>query len=363
MPNNNVTILPFATSTPIRINTPLPVNTQVVNTQPPAQGTTGGGNDAIVITSADGVLIRLDGSRFPGFENATAFDYNDFASAAYFGGTNEIFVNGQPLRISPANEFGAMSPDLRATQVAVSPSGRYVAFVLESDSNFNQFGVWVVDIGTNQSWQMYRNDLSQSRRATRILWAPNSTYILIQLSTPAGSHYTVLPIPEGTDQRNNQANAGYNLQPFEDAVVSLDNRTVIVSGLARPVAEYGIGEGWILGRINLLYPSGEYPTPFTAYDFASAGISFTRAAADIGGAQIAFLGSTSSEGPYRLYVVTPPGVPVAVSGEIPGRVLSWDWSPGHSSLLVTTTSGRLYLVRTNGSIADLGPAPRSARWR
>jgi Tol biopolymer transport system component len=322
---------------------------------------------AQLLVNWGGQIQRYNGSTYAGFEYAAAWDValnsdgSVLAGAAYFVGDNEIYMNGAPLRVSPASEFGPMNSALYVTQLQVSPNGRYVAFILESESDYNQFGVWVYDLWTNQSWQMFRNDVANGRRARRLFWAPNSTVVLIELSTPAGTHYTYLGVSESADVRNNQANAGYQLSPYQDAVWSLDSASIVVSGLAYDDPARGVSYGQFLGRIQLLQNGA-----MTFYNFSSAGISYTRAAADVGGGQIAFLGSNSPDGPYRLYVMTPPGVPVAVTREIPGRVVSWDWSPRRSALMVITNSSagrKLWLVRPNGTVSDLGNAPISAQWQ
>lgn len=368
------TIVAAATPTPFIPPTPggsgggNTTNPTAVAVNPAGQTVPVGGEAGQIVVNYGGGLQRYVGGTFAGLEGATTFDLafnadgSVLAGAAYYIGTNEIFVNGQPLRVSPASEFGPMDPQLYVTQMQVSPSGRYVAFILESETNFNQFGVWVYDFWTNESWQMYRNDLADNRRARRLFWSPNSTVVLVELSTPAGSHYTYLPVPTDSGQRNNQANSGYLLAPYQDASFSPDSTSIIVSGLAQSYAPHGVSYGQILGRIQLLDPNN----PFVAYNFTAAGISYTRAGTDIGGGQIAFLGSNSTDGPYRLYIVAPPGAPRAVSGEIPGSVRSWEWNARRTALLVITNTAngrRLWIVRTNGAVSDAGNGPIEARWQ
>jgi hypothetical protein len=304
-------------------------------------------------------------------------DYSRGGQLAYYDATtNDIYLGGNRLATSPASEFGGMDPRLRLTEMKWSPTSRYVAFVLDSAENYEQFGVWVVDLGTGESWQVMRNDPSQGRRATDVTWSENGTVLLIEIAYPGGTYQTFLPIPGDSEARRNQANLGFRIHPYQDASWSLDQgyHSVIVSGMAWPSDEHQHGQGPQLGRINLFYEPGT--NPFTSYNsyLPAAGIGYTRAATEIpdplaGGTWVvAFLGAPAEGGPYRLYVMPRNGgTPVVRSNrDIPGQIVSWEWNEARTALLavVQTAQGRrLWIVNTSGASYDAGPAPLEATWR
>jgi hypothetical protein len=119
----------------------------------------------------------------------------------------------------------------------------------------------------------------------------------------------------------------------------------------------------VVGRVLL-----DQEQTFIPYDFSSAGVGFTASATELGDGRIAFLGSPGPDGPFRLFIMSVGGATVPVSGEISGRILSWEWNRSRTALLLLVDNGgtrQLWVIRTNGSIQNATPsggAPSIAQW-
>lgn len=335
------TALPFATVTPLPTLAPviLPTFTPLFN---------GGGNipegDSLLYVNPGGEITSINGGSAQAV--GQVFDVGPQGQMAFFGNDNQLYAHGEKVKMSPASEFG-LALDMFVRQMDWSPDGRYLAVVFGSRAGaegVTSAGVWVMDFYNMQSWQVLRDAWDVT--STRVQWSPNSTVVLITANTPSGTMMTFLPL-------NYDANQEFRRHPYQDSTWALDSASVIVSGQHQ--------QGYfILGRVNL-----DDEQTYTGYDFSGAGITVTRAAAEVSGGQICFLGGNDPAGPFVLYRMTPGNVPVAVSNAIPGPIVQWEWNRSRTALLVVTADRQLWILRTNGSIQNATPTngiPSEIHW-
>jgi len=272
-----------------------------------------------------------------------------------------LYVNGQPVVVSPASQYG-LHENLAFTGVDWSPNGRLLALRVDAaDPNaFNGIdsGIWIYEPATGRSWQVFRDtyagqvaQLDEQRRAIAVHWAPNGTALVIQVETPLGLANVFMPV-------GHDANQVIDAIPYADATWAPDSAALIVSGATW-------GGGTVVGRVVLdaTWTYTEYANQF------SAGLIMQAATPLING-QIAFFGS-SGQGVIALYVMPafPGAQPQRVSGFVNGLIASVEWNAERTSALVTVLSGesyRLWVVRIDGTMQDVTPAsgqPSAAHWR
>ncbi len=333
------TALPFSTVTPI------PTIAPVIPPSPTPLSVAGGGGfvaegDSLSFINASGEITSVNGNVQA---SGRTFDISPQGQMAVFGYDGQLYANGQQVLLSPSSGFG-LAPDMYVKYMNWSPDGRYLAVVFGSTAGtdgLTSAGVWVMDFATMQSAQILRD--AWDVNSLRAEWSPNSTAVLITVDTPSGMVTTFLPA-------NYDVNNGFRRHPYQDSSWALDSASVIVSGRHN--------EGYyVLGRVNL-----DFDQTYASYDVASAGITVTRAATDIGGGRIAFLGATDPAGPFTLYMLTPGSAPTALVGGIPSGIASWEWNRTHTALLVVTTDRQLWIVRTNGTAQNAGVGVGEVHW-
>jgi hypothetical protein len=269
------------------------------------------------------------------------------------------------MDVSP---FSAFSPNTaeennaRVTQVKWSPNGRYIAFMVdtESDDSTNNDsqndGIWFLDAAYPQSGfppvQLFhdcppapgcalveRSAGPYEFRSLGFEWNPNSTAILIQLELPdiAARGFTVVPAIPDPGQAS-------RLPPtfrYDFASWGINSERVLASG----AGEDGIvGLRWI-DPIN--------GTRTLIFDASSAGLWIGHAVERPNG-QIVALGSPNGAGSaYRIYNGN--GTPLTdfIGPTAPERVA---WSPDRSAvLLVINENGlrRYYVAGINGRVDEI----------
>ena len=303
----------------------------------------------ISIRSSDGTFIASDGSPVAG--GAFSYDFGPDGQTAAFYGTNELFVNGVPLRTSPASTFG-LGADEVITQIRWSPNGALVAFIIHSDdpANFDR-GVWVYNPGAGVSTQLLRTDY---RRPLDMLWSPNSGALLIKLNSesPPGITHTILAMDANANDPN------YIMHTYSDGTWAPDSGSVVFSGR-------NTDGSIVLGRVEL---PDQYYVPITA---TAPDVVFTYAAIQAFNGQIYFLGSSTEFGPFRLYSTTSVGgTALAVSStSVSGQIVSSEWDANRSALLLlldVNGTRRAYLLSIGGGVTDITPASGvggGVRWR
>jgi hypothetical protein len=272
-----------------------------------------------------------------------------------------LYVNGQPVVVSPASQYG-LHENLAFTGVEWSPNGRLLALRVDAaDPNaFNAIdsGIWIYDPATGRSWQVFRDtyagqvaQLDEQRRAIAVHWAPNGTALVIQVETPLGLANVFMPV-------DHDANQVIDAIPYADATWAPDSASLIVSGVKW-------SSGTVVGRVAL-----DTNWTYTEYTNQYSTGLIMQAATQLANEQLAFFGS-SGQGAVALYVMSafPGAQPQRVSGFINGLIASVEWNSERSSALVTVLNGgsyHLWVVRTDGTMQNITPAggqPSAAHWR
>ncbi len=273
-----------------------------------------------VLIPGTGIDLRLVRSR----------DTSVLGVTAAIDGSGRLTINNQP--------FSAHIPrtEMQCTQVKWSPDGRWLAFVLQMPNaqsdprNWQRLlddGLWVLDTTTNTAYFVYRqmydnpDDSPQVRLIDDITWAPDNDAILVTLRRHQGSKASVIVGVGGAVASPSQ----YANQSAKFAVHDY------AGGAALPDSQGFVVTSSIPGqssRLGILYRDGRFEQ--TA-DGAALGL-WMQNAARLPDGRYAFLGKPSPTGrfedsasPLRLYVMSPGGPPIAVSGLIPGNVLFADW--------------------------------------
>ena len=281
---------------------------------------------------------------------------------AAVSGARVLYINGAPLSVSPSSAYG-LHPNLRYGDVAWSPDGRYLAFLVEAldPYAFNGIdtGVWVYDAASGQTWQVFRNtyagqaeQLADQRRALRVTWAPNGLALAITVETPLGLGTVFLPV-------DHAANDAVNAIPYADATWTPDSRALIVSGPTWNGSS-------VIGRVEL-----NAQWTYTEYQNQARNGLVMRAAAQLPDGWIAFIGSPVGQSAYALYVVPAAADAPAtrVSAPIYGQFVAAEWNAGRSAVLLTVQSAgqpHTWIVRTDGAAQEVnlsGGAFSAAHWR
>jgi hypothetical protein len=270
-----------------------------------------------------------------------------------------LYVNGQPVTVSPASQFG-LHENLSFGDLVWSPDGQRLAMRVDAadPGAFNGIdsGIWIYEPATNRSWQIFRNtyqaaQLADQRRAVTVRWAPNGLALVVTVDTPLGRANVFMPVDHDVNQY-------INAIPYAYATWAPDSGSLIVSG-------YQWGGSTVVGRVML-------DTNWTTTEYLSqptAGLVM-QAAIQLADGRIAFLGGPTPDS-FGLYIIQPVSgaLPVRLSPLIPGQIISAEWNAARSAVLVTAQVGggyRLWVIRIDGTAQDTTPtvgAPDAAHWR
>lgn len=299
----------------------------------------------------------ITGARFALSGGAWRFSLNpQTGTYARVDGRGTLFVNagqgdgGQPLTGSPFTPFGGTLEENNAPvgQVAWSPDGRYLAYLVDTeldagtanDANSDD-GLWYYDPAAGGSFPLLRDcrptavclvnvdGEPQQLRSTAFQWNFASNAILVQLTLPTEGDraaFTVVTVPDNAAQRR-------RVHRYDSAAWSIDNQTIIASGTS-PSGAIGVF------RVN---PADGGET--VLFDAGSRGLWVQDAIETLDG-RLFMLGTAAGRGsPVALY----DGRGVALTGPIgttaPVRVA---WSPNRTAVLVVTADGRHFLVGIGG---------------
>lgn len=340
----------FASATPGIIFLNTPVQAQATNTPFGLDGNTN--NDlpsGIIIRRAGGGFVTALGDSVAGWEGALAYDVGPQGQSAAYYGDGEFYVNGAPLRSSPASEYG-LGADKAVTDIAWSPNGGAVAFVISGQDPSNQDrGVWVHYPGAN-SQQILR---LYEREAVDLRWAPDNALLLARLQTTTEEgyvyySYAVLDLDFNTAPRE----VGY-----PQATWALDGRSIIFSGANIQDLLYWRwnGDDW-----------QEIRVPITT---AGAPNFFKYCAIESTTGQLLLLGASAETGPFQLYRVSLAGgsaTPIAANDPPTGFVSSCEWDANRSTLLVVLNNNgtrTAYLFWANSGVNPIGTVTGPIRWR
>lgn len=286
------------------------------------------------------------------------FAVSGSGSVAAVGYDRSLYINGQRLEVSPSSRFG-MHENLAVGDVVWSPDGQRLAFRVDV-ANPNEFnaidsGIWIYEPASSRSWQIFRNtyqaeQLHDQRQAVTVAWAPNGFALVVTVETPLGRANVLVPV-------DHNVNEVIQSLPYADATWTTDSAALIVSG-------YSNNQMSVVGRIAL-----DANWTYTQYLSQHTTGLVMQAALQLYDGRIAFLGA-SAGGSFALYMVQPPAAqPIRVSQVIDGQILSAEWNPERTAVLVTAQTGsgqRLWVVRTDGAVRDSTPTGGSlgaAHWR
>lgn len=331
-------------------NTPTPLAFPTLSGENNSGGNTNGTvpqANAIVVQDLSGVIRNSSGQELA---TGRAFDVGPQGQLAVQGLDGQLYTPNGKLGTSPASEFG-LREGANVGYIDWSPAGGSIAFTFRypDDGNVDN-GVWVYHTYNNTSQQIYRD--VWDRRAERVSFSPDSSVVLVRVITPDGSTANFF-LPATWE-----ANQGVPVTHYyADATWGRGGTSIIVSG-----PRTGGGES-VLGRVLL-----DNDQTFVPYNFSSARVSYTAAGTELADGRLAFLGSNSATGAFRLYLMPINGVATAVSSDIPGRILSWEWNASRTALLLVMDNvgtRQLWVVNTNGTAQNATPitsAPSIARW-
>jgi hypothetical protein len=282
------------------------------------------------------------------------------------------FASGQGGRFlgSPFSEPEPQQADLnqaRIAQIAYSPDGRYLAFLVDTDGDENgandssNDGVWVVAIDPATGAQVggafillrdcppepgclivNRPDAPYRYRSLRFQWSPSSDALLVELDLPEEGRRGVAIVYPANGEGQSQTRVP--VLRYDYAAWSNDGSRLIVSGRA-PDGQVVFGS---VGR------EGGDPQLTAA---SAIGLGWIQDATQRPNGQIVFLGSASGPGgPLRLYSASGAALTADIGATAPIRVT---WSPDRSAALVVTMDNGVptyYAVfAATGEIRNLSP--------
>lgn len=326
--------------------------------------------DSVVISYAGQVVPLLDingvsNTNTP-FAQGEVFAINHTGQVAAVGGDHQLYVNGAPMTVSPASQFG-LPPNLSVRDIVWSPDGHRLALRVDAanpnERNAISSGIWIYEPGSNRSWQVLRTtyegqvaQLHQQQRPVAIQWSPDGNGLVITVETPLGRGNVVTSTFR--DINNPDFNDLLDPLPYPYATWGVNSQTLIVSG-----TKWGEPTS-VVGRIVI-----DKNWAYTSY-FTQAVTTFVEifSAVELYNGQIAFLGEVEPA-TFALYLGAPNVQPERVSPLLEGHVLSVEWNPERTAALITasTEAGlRLWIVRIDGTAQDVTPLsgyPTAVHWR
>lgn len=344
----SATVQPLPTRTPINLPTILPIDPQV---RVFALSTEGGISSGGFPLLPDTILFE----RNP--VNPAQYAVTDASGQLYFTGING--ENAARVDVSPFSEFPAFSPEENTalvSDIAWSPDGRYLAFLVDSERSAEHAndGVWFFQPGVMPPNQLIVDcprpdhpgctitgsptgpDLWQS---LALEWSPDSSALLVQTALPSEGRLalTIIRTSFSEDVRD--------IHPpvirYDYGSWSNDSRRILVSGSAPDDNIY-------LAWINPDDPS-QIEVIFVARD---AGLWMQNAVQRPDGS-IVTLGAPFTEGgrdgTQRIY--TSDGQPLTgpIGSGPPQRV---EWSPDRSAVLIVQGE-HVYLATIAGEVTDI----------
>jgi hypothetical protein len=358
----------FITLTPVLPPTPLPAPVISVPTVPVPPGSVN--TVAYILTTSGGVsgqVVQMPGgtttiTRSPLNPNHVAlvdargllFLYTDFAGGQ--GGR----IQGSPF--SEPEPQTAETNQARVVQTVYAPNARYVAFMIDTDSDgsgdndSSNDGIWVLPVDpqtgapTGGAFILLRDcppgctivnrpDAPYQYRSLRFEWSPQGDTLLVELDLPEEGRRGVALLNPALGEA--QAQTRVPVLRYDYASWSTDGTRLVVSGRA-PDGQV------VIGTVN---PDGGNPA-LTAV--SSLGLGWAQDAAQLANGQILFLGGAAPSAPLRLYNASGTALTGDIGSAPPVRVR---WSPDRRGVMVVTEENGIrehYLVTvSNGAIARI----------
>lgn len=256
-----------------------------------------------------------------------------------------------------------------------SPDGNWLAYIVQTPGAVERQltalqsiddGVWVLEVynPTAKPRHVLRNHYVPGsneypyRVAVNLSWAPDSDAILVNIIGQGGTAGVVLT---GRSRYANEREPGlFQTLPFAGAAWL--NEGGWITATSDPTRSTQIG---VVDRRSAVF------SPILDGAAVGLGMSYPMALAD---GRVAFLGLPSATGRLengalglRLYVLALGGVPQQVSIPLEGAVLSAEWNPARTALLVNLRaydgSLRAAIMSINGGITYLTSGSAFTSWR
>lgn len=349
-------------------STPLPTEIALIGNQPQAAPTAGlPGFRSYALTTAGGSVV---GTLFEPPGGAVSFSINPADGRAARINTQGSIVlapsivdGGTRLTRSPFSEFEPQSADdnsARVVQVAWSPDGRYLAFLVDTDSDAatqndaSNDGVWflspAVDSATDPTYQLTRdcppdigcsllNAPYERRRSLDFQWNFQSTALLVRTQLVDEGRIGFVVVDAVADPAYSSAQRP--VQRYEYASWVPDRNSIIGSGIGPD----GFAGVWRINRddgsVTLI--------------FDGSGGLYPRSAVERTNGRVYMLASTTGPaGAVALYDAAS-GAPLTapIGSSAPVRV---DWSPTRDAVLVVTLENgvpRYFVAEVNGSLNEI----------
>jgi len=276
----------------------------------------------------------LDGNRLALVDvRGLLFIFRDFA-----GGEGARVVSSPFSQPEPAS---AETNNARVTQIAYSPDARYLAFLIDTDSDASNDndssndGIWVLplDVATGAPTGgaavllrdcppeagcliVERPDAPYQYRSLSMAWSPQGDALLIALELPEeGRQGVSIVYPDAPD-----ATTRPPVLRYDHASWSNDGQRLVVSGRDP--------DGRVV--VGTVTRTGDDPQ---LRDASSLGLGWSQSAVQRPDGNIVFLGSADSTGgPLSVYDWDGTALTGPIGNRRPSRVA---WSPDRSAVLVT----------------------------
>lgn len=370
-----VTPLEALTSTPL----PTPPTLEVINPTPlPTLITADPSTFSFALSTSNGVLnssaFSLPGSTTSFARNPV--DPNRYATVDTSGLlylVSDIAGGGRArMTFSPFSDNvppSARENNANVTQVAWSPDGRLLAFLVDTDSDdfhdndLQNDGVWYLEprreTETDPTYQLLRDcppepscsivdagDGPFRWRSLRFEWNAQSSGILVTVQLPDENRQGFIVVDAVPD--TNYAQTRQPVYRYDFASWAQDGSGIIASG-ANGAGQVGV---WRINRA-----SGQEEMLF---DGSSRGL-WVQSAVERPGGQVVMLGSFGGAGgAMALYDTNGTALTGTIGSAAPARV---DWSPDHSAVLLVVPEGgvpRYYVAQVNGQAREITQAVAGA---
>lgn len=279
-----------------------------------------------------------------------------------------VTADGRLLINGMAYDGGGKHIRQRYVTVSWSPDGRWLAYAVQTpgaEQGVLDFlttiddGVWVLDTQSPgaQPVQVFRNtyfrasNVAPYRIATSIAWANDNYAMLITVQTVAGPAIVLAGV---RGERQYFDNTSATWLP--------DSSGWVTTTLPGP---NGV-------ELRVVDRNGK-PTSILSGAMVGLWMQYPAQTAD---GRYAFLGKPAANGltatpasSLQLYIYTPGGIPVGVSDPLDGDVISAEWNPARTAVLVVlrmTRGVETKVVTLDGRIVDYTDAARGlpgARWQ
>ncbi|MEP7287397.1 MAG: hypothetical protein ABI947_16695 [Chloroflexota bacterium] len=314
LPGTGVAVAPFTATVAVVTATPAPFSGQSILT-------------------ANGVL------QLPPVENAALvadFDVSAAGNRAVIDQNLNMTIDGVPYT-GNGKHAGKLF-----RQARWSARGRWLAYIVETPGAqtgklgkqaTSEDGLWVLDVAApNAAPQFvmrnyYGAPLDEELRiAVNLNWAFDEDAIMVTVRKLDGLHSVLVGVKVRADDHNPGL---FDVLPYTDGTWTLDSLRYVTTGMPP-------------GSHNRMLGTLDRKIQFTPIVDGMALNLWMQNAAQVADGRYAFLGKPSAAGQLEngttqlaLYVVSPGGVPAAVSPVLSGEVLTAQWNPTRTALLVT----------------------------